>query len=142
MPVTINVYGTSLDLDVEDHFNIDDTNLDRELCRQGKLLAYYAELAANMEAQAKSKKLDLERLTAKSDLDIRATARNAGEKLTEGQIRAKITVRPDFQEASEAYIKAQRDADVVKNLWNSIYLKTGLLRSMRSRQDAEMYNGE
>lgn len=140
MQVTLN--GIGIDIEVEDHFNVQDDNLDYEMCRQGKLLAYYAQMAAALEAQAKNRKLELDRLSSKADLDIRTEAVSKGTKLTEAQVKAMVTVREDFKVATQAYIEAQRDADTVSNLWKSIYLKTGLLRSMKNRQDAEAFNND
>lgn len=138
----VTLHGNVIDVEVEDHFNVQDDNLDYEMCRQGKLLAYYAQMAAALEAQAKNRKLDLDRLSSKADLDIRTEGIDKGKKLTEAQVKAMITVREDFKQATQAYIEAQKDADTMSNLWKSIYLKSGLLRSMKNRQDAEAFNND
>lgn len=138
----VNLNGEPIDIDTEDHFNIQDDNLDYELCRQGRLLAYYGTLAAQFEAQARNKKAELDRTESHLDLDIRAASKLNGEKLTENQIRAKIRIHGDYMEVHKNYIESQKDADTVNNLWKSIYLKTGLLRSMKNRQDAEAFTGD
>lgn len=120
----------------ETDFEVHEDNLDLDLSRQGKLLCFYGEQAASFEALAKNAKAELDRVYAHADLEIRADAANAKDRITESQVKSKITVRIDYQEAMTNYIDAQKNADTVENLWRAMNGKTGLIRTLSDRQRA------
>ena len=114
-----------IELNVEEDFAIDDLNLDAEMCKVGKHLAYYGELAAEFKAMALRKKHEIERHAAQTAINARKAAAAQRDKITEAMVKELIATDPMYQLRVERWI----DAEKASNKLDSFY------RSMKSRAD-------
>lgn len=87
--LAVEVGEESLTLEPE-HFSIDETSIDRELCQMGSLLIAYGTVEVKLKVELERREAALQKLEADLDEDIRHEARNEGAKITEGIVAAKI----------------------------------------------------
>ena len=138
MSVEVYLGEHTITLDVEDHFNIDEDNVDGGLCRAGTLLRFYGELAAEFMAQASRAKDDKERMFAKVSLDTRAKLAESKEKVTEGIIRETVLISTEYIESQEKHIQAERDYKKLDSFFRSQQRKVDCLTALAYKQRVEI----
>ena len=77
--LTVTLDGIDISMDPETDFHIDENDTDGELCKSGRLLSFYGQLAADLKAQAVTFKAKLEVRDSQESIGIRAE----GNKITE-----------------------------------------------------------
>jgi hypothetical protein len=125
----------------EEDFNINEDNVDGELCRSGNLLCFYGNLAAELKGLAVNNKSDLETWDAETSLKLRSEAEVSGKKLTEGRVREMVVSNPDRRGMQQRYIKAETDYQKAENLFRSQQKKADCVISLAYKQRTEISKG-
>jgi hypothetical protein len=123
-----------VEIDLEADFHINEDDVDGELCRAGKILSFYGDLAANLRAQAQRKKDLRDQVNAFYAIELR----NSGEKMTEGSIKEKILANKESQEAQAEYIKSEMFATKAELLFKSQMKKVDCLTALTYKQRVEI----
>ncbi len=113
--IKVTLDGEEISLDVEKDFSLDDTNIDAEACRMGKLLMYYGDLAVELKIQAVRAKQHAEEKYSELALEIRSKG-----KATEGKIKESILTNKEYKEKLVELNKADRYANKVDNFYKSL----------------------
>ena len=116
-------------------FAIDENNVDGELCRAGRELAFYGSQSAEFKANVANKKLELEAFEAMVSLRCRA---NSTQRATEGLITATIAVDPEYQRLSQEVIKAELDYNRAENLFRTHQKRTDCIIALAYKQRTEI----
>lgn len=127
-----------IQLPVEEDFSIDDQALDAELCKIGRLLFYYGDLASELKAQASRKKQDLEFYYAETAKRIRNASLTSKHKTTEGAIKEEVLKDTGYQALAYQLIESEKDAGKVDNFFKSLNKKADVLISLCYKQKAEI----
>jgi len=139
-PTTDGQWGWVAELeqfDVETDFHINESQIEREICRTGQLMARYGTVAGEQEANLKRKEEHVKYVAAQLSAAIRSTAEKAGAKTTEGKITEELTVHPDYQAALSGLHILRADATKADHWWRAILKRADLLNSLSYRQGAE-----
>ena len=119
--------GKTIPLDTDNDFGINEDDVDGELCRAGKLLVYYGDLASTLKAQSARRKADLESGDAQLSIDIRAKAQIKGNKITEGAIKEKVLTEPGQIIKIKVFIETEKDATKLEHFFRSQQKKVDCL---------------
>lgn len=108
-PIEVQDGEAKLCLESE-HFSIDDTEIDRELCQMGSLLLSYGRAEAVLRVKLERQETELKSFEAELDSCIRHEVKVSGEKITEAGIAHKIvrneqrlSMLMDIRETRRAY---------------------------------------
>lgn len=135
--VSVNLNGEAIQIGLES-FTINEDDVNGELCRAGKFLAFFANLAADMKAQAVNYKTALEAFDAEIAIEIRAESIKNGSKITEGGIKERILTHPHRKEQLIKLIKAEQDFQKIENLFRSQQKKVDCLTALAYKQRTEL----
>lgn len=125
-------------MDLARDFDMDEHQLNAEICRMGQLLVYYGTLAGEQDANLKRKEEHAKLVRAQVAGALRSQAEASGTKMTENKLEEQVTAHPSYQQAlSEMHI-LRADAIKANNWWKSIVKKADLLNAMAFRQNAEI----
>lgn len=126
-----------------DDFNIDQSNIDNELCSLGKRMYEYGEQEGKLRVAVDDAKNNVEFVEGALDASIRDQAKAAGTKTTEAQVRNQIISSPLYKDALSKLMEAQRSHAIIRAAFSAICAKKDCLiaLSYRDRQlmKAEMY---
>jgi hypothetical protein len=128
----------SQELTPEEDFNIQEELLDKEMCRQGRLMLVYGDLMAEMKAMLTRKEENIKLVHAAEAARIRSQAESSGEKLTENKLAEKVLLAKDYQAALFDLHKCRADALRAINWWYSITKKAEILKALAYRQGQEL----
>lgn len=126
------------ELDTENDFHITQEMLDVEICRQGRLMLQYGDIASEMEAMLTRKEEELKFTYAIIASKIRADAEKDNVKLTEAKINEQVIQNSNYQQVLFNVHKCRADALKANKWWKSIVKKTDLLNSLAYRQGQEL----
>ena len=133
--ITLETNNTIKEIEISpSDFRIDEANLDVELCRAGVLLAYYGDLAAELDAQASNNKNKLDQLYSDKALNIREFSKTAGERVTEGSIEERVLTDHEYISFQEKTVQSQRDANKCSAFFKSMQAKTECAKALAYRQ--------
>jgi len=94
--------------------------LHKDAQEQPLLAERAGELAADLKAAAKRKRLELEEVRAKAEMEIRSAPSHFGlEKVTEAGIHAATVLHPEVQRVSRESVDADEDADKAASTANA-----------------------
>lgn len=131
--VTLN--SEEVKLGPVESFNIDETNVDGELCGAGRELQFYASLSADLKALVATKRLELEAYDAECSLTTRRTSE---EKVTEPFVKEIVRADKRHNELSMEVIKAERDYNKVENLFRTHQKRTDCIIALAYKQRTEI----
>lgn len=121
-------------LDLEEDFAIsDDIEFEKYLCGVGRQLSFYANLGAELQAQAARYKADLESLYSEKAIQLR----NSGDKVTENSIREKILSDTEYKILRGKHIIREKDAKKVDNFFRSQQKRADVLISIAYKKKVE-----
>jgi hypothetical protein len=109
---------------------VSEDTIDDCIDKQAGLIAFYGEAWAKAEREVRVKRLEREKIYAIKENKIRSTF---AEKLTEGIIKAKITVDPIYQDAEEKYINAKFEYNKLNVIMNALDNKRDALKLKMQR---------
>lgn len=130
--VKLNEQEISIDTDPD--FTINEDDIDGELCKAGRLLCFYGDLAAELKGQALNAKTNLEYWDATASQNIRSL----GQKITEGNIKEKVLVNPERKEHLDFFQKSERDFQKIENLYRSQQKKVDCVIALAYKQRTEI----
>lgn len=122
----------------DEEFEIDENNVDGELCQVGKNLSFYGNLASDLKANASAKKADLEITAASIATERRKDAEITGTKITEGRIKESVLTDERYKQAVIEHIDAERDAQKIENLFRSQQKRADCLIALAYKQRTEI----
>lgn len=115
-------------MDYENEINIDESALDLECLEQPRLMLKYGSLYAKMNKLLELAKDHKETVRARLSRDIRANPTNFGlEKITDAAVEATIQSHRDYQQASEEYIEARYNAQLINAVVESFEHRKSML---------------
>lgn len=117
-------------------FQIDEANVEGELCQAGSHLAFYGSLVADLKAFVSRKKLALDEYNSFQAQKIRAEST----KITENNIKEKVKLEPEYKRLMEEFIIAERDLTKAENLYKSQIKKTDCVIAMSYAKRQEIRN--
>lgn len=130
------VFESTLEEDLE----INSSNLDYEFCRHPKIMATYGFAYEQALAYSNKLEVDLDRMYAALDHEIRANSAVSGEKVTEKIVENKVKIDDRYMllqdkllaaQAQTGLLKAAKDAVIHRKdmIWNVAGLEKALMRA-------------
>jgi len=124
--------------DVEADFTINDSDIDRELCRIGQLMARYGAVAAELSANLARKEEEVKYVAARCAAALRSQAEVSGAKTTVDKIKDDVVLSVEYQSALSTLHLLRAEAEKTEHWWRSISAKASALNSLTYWRGAEM----
>lgn len=109
------------------HFEINYDNLALEVRQQPSIYQFYAEMAAEAKESRDRLANGLDHMEATINLEIRANATAAGQKLTEAMVSAMIERDPQIAKAKDDLLQANKDLQIVETAVKAMEQKCKML---------------
>ena len=122
----VDIGSTTITLDVSADLALSDQSLDDDMCALPQKIGYYAELMGECHAHASNMKHEMEVAEAAADQQIRAKAKEDGEKITEPAIKQQIARQDNVREARRAYYAADGQHKTVEGCYRALRDKSNL----------------
>jgi len=135
--VQVILNGETIQTDLES-FVLNEDDVDGELCRAGRDLAFYGNLASDLKAQAANAKAAVEKTDAELSMGIRSVAYSEKAKITEGGIKEQVICNEIRQNKIQLQIQAERDFQKIENLFRSQQKKVDCLIALAYKQRTEI----
>jgi len=119
-----------------EHFTIDPTELDRELCALGPRLVYYGELEAMLNAEVERKDNNVRRYEADLDLAIRRDAKERNQKITEAYIASCIKSNDQRTRLLEDLARSRQSFNTARWAARALLAKKDCLIAITYREKA------
>jgi hypothetical protein len=135
--------GTMVEFELDpQHFTIDPSNLDKDLCSIGRVLIEHGEIEAELRLEVARKDAGVDNYAAELDASIRSKAKADGSKMTEAQIKNAILRDAPYQAMLSIHREAERNHNIMRWAMNALTQKADCLRAMayRERQLIRMEN--
>jgi hypothetical protein len=126
------------EVDVDADMRLSDETLDQDMCALPRVIARYAELAAECHAYASRKKNDVEVVEAEVAQALRAEAALNKLKITEAGIREHIAKQDMVTETRHASYKAQAQYTMVDGFYRALREKASLAIALCYKQKEEI----
>ena len=128
----------SINLDIENDFNIDETQLSKNMTLSGSTIARYASLASDLRAESARKKAELEFYESGLELRIRDEASKKGVKTTEDMIKSLKRTDQKRYDMNITLLESEHNCDKMENLFRALVKKIDLLIALSYKQKAEL----
>jgi hypothetical protein len=141
--VSVERDGAMVEIELkEEHFSIDPSCLDKDLCNIGRIMLDYGEVEAELRMETARKDAGASAYAATLDRKIRADAKAKGEKLTEATIKNAVVLDPTYQAMLSIHREAEKNHYIMRHAMNALNHKSDCLRAMayRERQLIKMEN--
>lgn len=125
--------------ELKDGLKIDRDNLDTELIQQANSFFHASEGAAFAESIKDKKKLDIDKVFAELDRDIRDSMISDGERVTEDKVKQEINREPDYLTALSAHNYSSREYRKWESLKNAYRMRAEMLKSLVTLYNANYY---
>jgi hypothetical protein len=126
----------------QDHFTIDPSHIDLELCNMGKVMLGYGEIETHLRLEVERKEAALDKYKADLDTKIRTDASIAGTKMTEGKVTAAITSDETRVALVESLATSRRHHNMMKWAMIALQSKRDCLIALAYRERQLMKAGE
>ena len=120
---------------VTESFEIDESNIEKELCGVGRELAFFGGYTADLKANAATKRLELEAYDAQLALDIR---KNPDEKITEGYVKERIKADPKHIELATEVIESEKQLNKADNYFRAHAKRADCIIAIAYKQRTEL----
>lgn len=124
--------------DLEDDFGIDEGNLERELCRMGKILVRYGTIAGELQANLKRKEEHAKFIQARVSGALRSEYEKLGTRATEGKLAEEVTSHDQYQQSLSALHLLRAESISADHWFRSAMKKAEMLNALAFRQNAEL----
>lgn len=114
-------------------FNIDEADIEGELCRAGALLCYYADMAAELDAKSANAKRSFEETQALKAIQYRS----GGSKVTQGMVDDMQAVDPIVKQKHIELIECQKEAMKATNLFRAMNQRVECLKALAYRTNRQ-----
>ena len=118
-------------------FAIDEDNVDGELCQSGAKLCFYGNLAADLEAEAATKKADLEYTYSLLAIQIRKDYTGTT-RLTEGGLKEQITIDGRYINKKNELIETEKNYAKANNFWRAQQKRADCIIALAYKQRTEI----
>jgi hypothetical protein len=118
---------------VPEHFSIDPTNIDWDLCNLGRYMLEYVYLEVELRTEVAGKEAELERHTAALDTTIRLKAKTLGEKTTEAKVKNEVISDPGYQQQLDSLRVSKENWNIMRHALNILHKKHDLLTCLAYR---------
>jgi len=119
-----------------EHFTIDPTALDVDLCRLAAVMIEYAEVEVELGAEVERREAALQRWDADQDLAIRSTPGESGARVTETRIQSMVRVHPDRATLVERLVESKRNHNLMRWVMRAMQGKKDCLIALTYREKA------
>ena len=109
-------------------FNIDEADIEGELCRAGALLCYYADMAAELDAKSANAKRSFEEIQALMAIIYRGSG-----KVTQGMVDDHLATNQTVQQKHIELIECQKEAMKATNLFRAMNQRVECLKALAYR---------
>lgn len=130
--------GYAYNVDLQEDFDVDTSDLSSEFARQGALYVYYVTLAARARADADIAKYELEETEAKTNIKVRKLLAASSAKVTEKLVDSTIKLDEKVIDAKVNLVYAQETYNLLKGYADSMKVKSDMLIRLGAQQRAEM----
>jgi hypothetical protein len=130
--------GETVTLDVDADMAMSDETLDRDMTSLPRVIAKYAELAAECNMDQLNAKSDMERAEAEAAQRIRTTCAERGEKITEAGIRERMLHSEGVKTSRSEYYAAVAQHGLIENLYRALRDKSSLAIALCYKQKEEI----
>jgi hypothetical protein len=131
---------SSLD-EIRANLRIDPDDMDTMLVQHAEYFDQIGERVVNAADLVATLKVELEKLTAELDRDIRANNARNETKMTETQVANTIKSTPRHEAAARKLADAQRNLSALSSLKESFQQRSYMLRELNQKQIARIYTG-
>ena len=131
----------AIEIDTAGDFEIDERELNTELCRTGKLLLKYGDLAADLGSELERKKEAVKLLAASLGGMHRSAMELKGDRVTEAKLNEAVLTDDKYTTALNALHVVRASAVKSDHWFRSMNAKAKLLESLAFRQGAEIRRG-
>ena len=128
----------SEEINVEADMSLSDETLDKDMCELPKLIAYYAEVAAECQAYASRKKNDVEVIEAEVAQAFRVEAASGKLKVTEAGIREHVAQQEIVSETRRSSFKAQAQYVMMDGFYRALREKASLAIALCYKKKEEI----
>ena len=125
-------------LDVDADMSLSDETIDKDMCALPRVIAYYAELSAELHAQAARFKQRMEETEALTAISIRRDASETGTKITEPSIKERVIADPSVSTARNAYYKMDGQYRMMDGFYRALREKASLAIAICYKQKEEI----
>lgn len=125
--------------ELTDGLRIDRDALDVELIQQANAFFHASEGAAYAESIRDRKKLELDKVVAELDQDIRDNMVSDGERITEGKVTQQIQREQDYLRAALELNKSSHNMKSWESLKNAYRMRAEMLKSLVSLNNSNYY---
>lgn len=129
---------STVKLDVDADMALTDEGLDQEMCAVPALMSKYAQISAELQAQASRKKNNVEVVESTLAQSIRAAHAASGEKLTEPGIKEQINMNAEVRVTREQAYDAERQYRMVSGFYAALKEKASLAIAQCYKQKEEI----
>ena len=141
VPLTINVYGTKVDIDLAEwaeELLVDPNDLSKQLERQSRRYFDIAEYAACAAATVERRKQAFEIWQAEKWREIFDAAAGRGEKApTVDSAKAQVKADPEYKKRLDLMMDAQEDASMLENARDAMKMRQFMLTHLTGALKAE-----
>lgn len=128
----------AIELNPESDFSIDESELNRELCRMGQILLRYGDVAAELRTELERKEEALKHLFSNLSEATRASAEKTGTKLTVDRVKDLVVTNTLYQDALKNVHILRANTQKADHWWRTANSKTKLLEALAFKQNAEL----
>jgi hypothetical protein len=123
----------TISLDLEKDMSLSDETLDQDMQRLPMLIAYYAEMSAELQAQASRHEQQYKRVEAQL-----AQALRAGVKTTENSIKEQVLLEDNARDMRFRYYDSVKQHSMVEGFYRALREKTSLSIALCYKQKEEI----
>jgi CBS-domain-containing membrane protein len=130
--------GEEVSLDVDADMGMSDETLDKDMTSLPRIIAKYAELAAECNMNQLNAKNDMDRAEAGAAQRIRKNHADLGEKITEAGIRELMLHSEGVKTSRNEYYAAVSQHGLMENLYRALRDKSSLAIALCYKQKEEI----
>ena len=126
-----------MDINVQDFQIVD---LAEDIVKQASIYQYYGDLLAEAEEKLSRLELQLEELSAQTEITERTNASKSGAKITEGYIKAHLAADKILGAIRSDIIAQERTVATLKNAVRAMDQKGDMLSNLVRMEVGQLYN--
>jgi len=130
--------GKEVEVDVDADMSLSDETIDQDMCALPRIIAYYAQLGAELYAQAARYKQRMEETEARASITIRRDASETGTKITEPGIKERVIADQAVGAARNTYYKMEAQFKMMDGFYRALREKASLAIAICYKQKEEI----
>jgi hypothetical protein len=138
----LNVDGfwvdNEIELDLDADMSLGEETIDKDMMSLPRVIAYYADLAAELHAQAARHKQHMDEAEASAAIACRQYASDSGSKITEPGIKEQVILNPEVRDAKIKYSTSEAQYRKLNGFYQALRDKTSLSIAICYKQKEEI----